>query len=67
MLSISLAIAKAHVLSLPLISAHAISPVHLSTNIPNLIELRADLDHRVADQTRVQTESPLDSVLCLCA
>ena len=45
----------------------AISPIHLSTNIPDLIELRSDLDHRVADQTRVQTESPLDGVLCLCA
>jgi hypothetical protein len=51
----------------PLISARTIPPVNLCANIFNLIELRANLDHRVADHARVQTECPLDGVLCLCA
>lgn len=53
--------------SLPLIAARTISPINLPTHIPNLIELRANLHHRVANHARVQTESPLDGVLCLCA
>jgi len=69
MLSISLALAKSaksHTL-LPLIGTRSISPINLPTNILNLIELRPNLHHRVANHARIQTECPLDSVLCLCA
>ena len=50
-----------------LIRARTIPPINLRANIFNLVELRANLDHRVANHARVQTECALDGVLCLRA
>jgi hypothetical protein len=50
-----------------LIGTRAIAPVRLASDIPDLVQLRSDFHHRVADHARVQTESPLNGVLRLCA
>ena len=68
MLSVVLALFKTPSPHSPLlISPRPVSPINLSTNILNLIELRPNLDHRVANHARIQTERPLDSVLRLRA
>ena len=51
----------------PLVVTRAIAPVRLAADIPHFVQLCSDFDHRVADHARVQTESPLDGVLGLCA
>jgi hypothetical protein len=51
----------------PLVDTRAIAPVRLAADIPHFVQLCSDFDHRVADHARVQTESPLDGVLGLCA
>ena len=53
--------------SSPLVGTRTIAPVRLSANIPHFVQLCSDLHHRVADHARVETESPLDGVLGLCA
>jgi hypothetical protein len=50
-----------------LIGARPISPINLASYILHFIQCRTDFHHRVADHARIQTESPLDGVLCLCA
>lgn len=47
----------------PLIIPRPIPPIHLASDILHLLQRRADLHHRVANHTRVQTKRPLNSVL----
>jgi hypothetical protein len=46
-----------------LLVARSIAPINLPSHVPNLIQLRANLDHRIANHSRVQTERPLHRVL----